>query len=149
MSHTTPSPAENPPRYRSEPRGRHETFSDFFLRIKSVQLPIVNHVGRHERDNWTVHDAYAAGVSDGHMEEAYDRDTAEIETGFGPMKVVPNLLILDDIDGGRSPEGQDAVMASWFASRSSQPYPIVEDCPQNVWSPYGGPCVCGGQTHPA
>ena len=74
-------------------RGKHELLPDYLNRLESgLQGRHENRLdikpwdfisdapGRHEvrpPDKWTVPDAYHAGVADGHMEEAYDRDSAE------------------------------------------------------------------------
>ncbi len=106
----------NPP---SPPRstfpGRHLRQTQLFAH------PDFGQVGKHEHDQWTIHDAYQAGVADGHMEEAYDRGAVEphpylfrdihtnkpvcdlhpggcptvLDTGFGPLEIVLNLPDFD------------------------------------------------------
>jgi hypothetical protein len=58
-------------------QGKHETIEDAILRRHYPDGP-AHRVGRHEAKTWTVHDSYQAGVLDGKMEEAYDRDSSEI-----------------------------------------------------------------------
>ena len=98
----TPAPSS-----RSRFPGRHARSDQLFPH------PELGYVGKHEVDEWTIHDAYQAGVADGHMEEAYNRDSVEpitLDTGFGPVQVVSN-------------------------------------CPQDVWLPGMGSCICRGTKH--